>query len=494
MSGRRLLALGRTLAEVHKWSTAIPLLEKGIAAADGDGIVDSDITTEEMDAGMYVLARSYAETNKFDLARRWTDALYANGRVAMAEPAYHLCRRLRETGQTSLAFYYYLVAQSFSQPSDPPPPHPLIPVEPGLHDYLLDYEKSILWSYVGAVSERHSRLHGLAHSMRLLEKAELPHYIRQSIVSNLQYYAPPLQGDPQILRAEKSVEEAWRYSTPTFVDQDTTLIRVVYFSVADDGGTRHVPPKAGDRVTTKLVLSDTDEEFNVRLSPGLKNHAAADDHRLHPDANILGLEDTRVVRDATNGNTIFTLSAAEQYSEDGSVIHEVLVGVLDIAQKTHTLENVIRGPHPDRLDENWVFAGGIDHVVYDWYPDITIGAIDRDNAVLRVHTTIPSPRSFDGMQGSTNGAKYKDEWWFVTHVVIYRTEQRRKHLHRLVVLNTDLTAIVRHSLPFTFEADSDVEYCSGLRLDDSGLELGYSVRDRSSKIMRVAWRDVGQLF
>jgi hypothetical protein len=52
---------------------------------------------------------------------------------------------------------------------------------------------------------------------------------------------------------------------------------------------------------------------------------------------------------------------------------------------------------------------------------------------------------------------------------------------------------VHHSLPFTFEEKSDVEYCLGLKVDDSGLTFGYSVRDRSSRVVHVAWEKIGEL-
>jgi hypothetical protein len=98
------------------------------------------------------------------------------------------------------------------------------------------------------------------------------------------------------------------------------------------------------------------------------------------------------------------------------------------------------------------------------------------------------------MRGSTNGVLYKNEWWFVTHAVIHRPGQLRKYLHQLVVLDRSMSAIVRHSLPFTFEKGSDVEYCLGLKVEDAGLVFGYSVRDRSSRILSVKWSNVGCLF
>jgi len=158
------------------------------------------------------------------------------------------------------------------------------------------------------------------------------------------------------------------------------------------------------------------------------------------------------------------------------------------------IQGVLRGPQENRHEKNWVFAEGLNHVVYDWYPTIQVGSINLDELELQLHTTIPSPDSFRDMRGSTNGVLYNYEWWFVTHSVIYRPQQMRKYLHYMVVLNKDLTSISRYSLPFTFEHGSDVEYCLGLKIEATALTFGYSVRDCSTRIMAVPWEDVGQLF
>lgn len=486
MEACQLVQDGLTEAESKEWSSAIPKLQQGLELLLPSSVALAT-TCEEIETGMNALSRSYAETNQFELARQWTDELYTSRNIQMAEPAYHLCRRLRETGHTALAYYYYRIAKSFSKQQVLS--NPRIPFEPAVYDYLLDYEKSILWSYIGDIHEHYSLLHGLAFSMHLLENPLLPHHLRESVLRNLQYYAPSLKGELDIIRAQISTDEEWRYSTPTFVDTET-LIRVVNYYVSDDGS-YHV--SKGDKVKTRLISGNNEErDFEVRLSEAFTSTAA--DHKLiHDNVYILGLEDTRAVVDMSRNGTVFTLSASQQYSKNGQIMNQVL-GVLNLQARTHTIQNVIAGPYSSRHDKNWVFAGGIDHVVYSWYPAIEIGAVDPEDGVLRIHTTIPSPASFETMRGSTNGALYDGAWWFVTHAVIYRKDQMRKYLHRLVILDMNLTHVVRQSLPFTFEAQSDVEYCLGLKVDVTGLTFGYSVRDRSSRILRVGWMAIGELF
>jgi len=171
-----------------------------------------------------------------------------------------------------------------------------------------------------------------------------------------------------------------------------------------------------------------------------------------------------------------------------------VLGILDPQAGVLMVQAVVKGPLNYRSEKNWVFAGGLGNVVYDWYPTIRIGSISLQDNALHLHTIIPAPSSFYGMRGSTNGVFYQNEWWFVTHAVIYRWQRMRKYIHRLVVLSQDFSEAIRHSRPFTFEAASDVEYCLGLKVEETGLTFGYSVRNRSSHEVGITWEELAILF
>jgi len=57
-----------------------------------------------------------------------------------------------------------------------------------------------------------------------------------------------------------------------------------------------------------------------------------------------------------------------------------------------------------------------------------------------------------------------------------------------------LSAIVRYSLPFTVEEGADVEFCLGLKVAESGIVFGYSVQEKSTRILSVSWMEMGRLF
>jgi len=438
------------------------------------------------------LLKVHLSTGRLADAQRWADMLQQVGSLR-TEPAYYLCKALREKGEFARAYYYYLLAANLPlQAASDEEANALFPARERIHEYWLRYEESILWWHVGGFTDRYALLHRLTLSMQMLEKPGLPLDLRQCVYNDLQHSAYSLGHYVQVLQAEKSTEEEWRFSTPTFLG-DHTLVRVVNYYVSDDGS-YHV--SKGDKVNTRLMVNGPEEYLNVDWSERFRSTLTVpegEDSFYHPEAYVWGLEDTRVVIDSHRGDTIFTLSASEEYSRNAGTMNQVL-GILDMSNKTLWIQGVIKGPRENRHEKNWVFAEGLAHVVYDWYPTIQIGSINLDELALKVHTAIPAPESFRNMRGSTNGVLYNHEWWFVTHSVIYRLQQMRKYLHYLVVLNEDLTSILRYSLPFTFEHGSDVEYCLGLKVEAANLTFGYSVRDRSTRVMTVPWGDVGQLF
>ncbi|KAM3570130.1 hypothetical protein VYU27_007791 [Nannochloropsis oceanica] len=387
-----------------------------------------------MATSSYGLIRSFIALHQLKPARLWTDWYYYNIVPLQGEPAYHLCRALREDGQSAAAFYYYLMAEKTLSSSAA---ISYIPAEHEICDYLLDYEKSILWSYLGDSRDSSYLLHGLTFSMRMLENPKLPEYIRDSVFSNLQYYVSNLDGQVEVLRSKDSLDEGWHYSSPTFIG-DETLIHVVNYYISEDG-IYHV--SKGDHGRSRLLSAATDKDFEIVLSETFEDRVVRDGLH-HDDAYILGLEDTRAVVDVKCNNTIFTLSASQEYSRSPGVISQVL-GTLNLEERKIQVEAVLEGP---------------------------------------------------GMRGSTNGVLYREQWWFVTHSHIYREGQMRKYLHYLVVLNQELSAIVRYSLPFSFEEGSDIEFCLGLKVEESGIVFGYSAKEKSTKIMRIHWPEMGRMF
>ena len=455
-----------------------------IAAETYAELVGLQSSAREHEHSMLRLVQCYIALGDLKQAQIWADDAMAQP-IPQAEPAYYMCKALREKEEYGLAYHYYLLAARV------PKPAPNDYFEEPVYDYLLEYEKSIMWYYVGALSDRFTLRHGLALCMRLLENPSLPSALANVVYNNLPVYAQALRGEVTRLRGEKGHDDPWRFSSPTFVG-NSVLIREVNYYAAEDG-TYHV--SGANQVNTRLLVDGSNHFVTVQESEDFQRRLLQEDWH-HPEAYVQGLEDTRVAvshAPNTNATVVYTLSASMEYTRNMQHMNQVL-GILDLDEWTLTIQGIISGPYGERTDKNWVFAEGLNQIIYHWYPSIEIGHIDIDKAELILDRSLPSPRSFWEMRGSTNGVLYNEEWWFVTHMVKHRSGQRRLYTHRIVVLNRGLTAVTRYTLPFTFHSNADIEYCLGLQVDAQGVTFGYSVRDHSSWTMKTDWCEITQLF
>jgi hypothetical protein len=88
------------------------------------------------------------------------------------------------------------------------------------------------------------------------------------------------------------------------------------------------------------------------------------------------------------------------------------------------------------------------------------------------------PKIFEHVRGSTCGFNYKDEIWFILHLVSY--DSLRNYYHMFAVFDKDLN-FLRHSAPFCFE-DQCIQYCLGLIVEDDRVLTTYSTWDRTTKL------------
>jgi len=221
-----------------------------------------------------------------------------------------MCKALREKEDYALAYYYHLLSSRAPKPV----PNEDFPVEDAVYDYLLEFEKSIIWYYVGAFSDWSTLRHGLALCIRLLENPLLPSDLASIVYNNIPVYTQRLRGDTRMLRAEKSDVEPWRFSTPTFLDHDI-LIREVNYYAADD---RSYHVSHGNQVKTRLLVDGSNQYITVRESESFHRRVAEKGWH-HPDAYVQGLEDTRVVTTrerSSDASIVYTLSASMEYSRN----------------------------------------------------------------------------------------------------------------------------------------------------------------------------------
>jgi hypothetical protein len=151
-----------------------------------------------------------------------------------------------------------------------------------------------------------------------------------------------------------------------------------------------------------------------------------------------------------------------------STVSDVAPSVSDVAPSVSDVAPSVSDVAPSPLQ-----------MIYKWGP-MQIAQVDTSTHTISIVQELPMPLFFQHVRGSTNGTRYKDEVWFVTHLVSYENNPRY-YYHMWVVLDIKTHALLRYSAPFSFEG-APIEYCLGLVVDEENVTVVYSVWDRTSHI------------
>lgn len=450
---RTVFYLAQTLYDTQQYGDAMNMYMHRIALGGWD---------QEVFYSKFRIALCFLALNQMQNAQIWAQMSHDYAlslHVPRAEPFFHLSRRLREQGQHALAYAYLVQVLNVPKPTH----DGSLFVEEDVYDYLILVEQSILWFYLYPTMLSA----GADICTHVLDIHAIPAEVRQCVMSNLKFYMRPMSLHPAASGPERvypdeclDEERVWRYSSVGFMEDGTTFARLVNYFIQDDGSYY----LCQDKVASRLIFNDVVIHDVVNQTPWHQK-----------EAPVLGLEDSRILE---TSDAIYTLSASMEFARDKGKISQVL-GQLDLHRRQHTVIAVIRSPFEETHEKNWVFAGSLTKVIYRWHPSIWIGRLDAATETLVHAHSVPVPGSFEGMRGSTNGVLYRNQWWFVTHYVVANAGKPRTYLHRLVVLDYDLTSVQATSRPFVFGKDADIEYCLGFRISPRGTAtFGYSARDR----------------
>ena len=278
-------------------------------------------------------------------------------------------------------------------------------------------------------------------------------------------------------------------------------IRFVNY-LLNKNGTYHFAVNDGKIVTVNKIY---ELDNNLKI---LEN----DVQSFIPYSNTLryvGMEDMKPF-ETSNSTLLFIGTCENPINNHISIGYGRLNMNLGIdSNKTNNLQynlqyNVINSPFNKDCEKNWVFyndVNGNTNVIYQWYPlmignikdtnidstidytiDSTIYTDDMKKAsslLLNIIQTKEMPAFFQNARGSSNGFEYKDEIWFLCHVVEYN--QPREYYHFFAVFNKQTMDIQRWSHLFKFEGEK-IEYALGLIVEDSRIIISYSKWDSEPTI------------
>ena len=405
------------------------------------------------------LGKCYMKTGKeADAIKTWLEAYGYHPK--RAENVYEIVKHYRIKGQQQLSYIFYKLAKEIPYPSDN-----VLFIHKDVYNYLLDYEFSIIAYYIDNNVDMRPIF------MKLMNISALN---MDNLLANYKFYVKTLKKYEQkevVLNLCKEVQEEtkgdFKATTPSIIaynDGYLTNVRLVDYILHLNGSYSYPD---GYSVNTKNIALVMDKDFNVidckKFAPG-----------FNKECRIRGLEDVKIID--TGGNIGYI--STKQSDTTSDYVLTMAGGVYDLSGESLEYSE-ITSPEKAKCEKNWALFMQDDRlrVVYKWHP-LTI--YDFAKMQLGTVTRKEMPPFFKKVRGSTNGTIYKDELWFIGHVVEHGDP--RHYYHLFIVLDKNTLELRKYSYLFRFDKGEKVEFSLGLVVEDDRLIVSHSNWDRTSKL------------
>ena len=240
--------------------------------------------------------------------------------------------------------------------------------------------------------------------------------------------------------------------------------RLVNYRITEDG---NYVDWGGKHIVTMNKYIELSNDFEIKREQLLEP--------IYEDVMYIGIEDIRIF---SHKNTIYHIGTV--FRPDKKI--GICKGIYDIVNNPNLQSDIITASFSmnSECEKNWVYFNykGELRIIYNWFPLKICKINEHINTLLELVEEKSMPNLFKYARGSTCGAEYNNEIWFVIHIVSYETP--RHYYHLIVVFDKNMN-LLRYSAPFKFE-DICIEYCLGLIVDDDRIILTYSNWDRTTKI------------
>jgi tetratricopeptide (TPR) repeat protein len=460
---RYLFYLANSYHDCGQYENAIEVYKKRIEAGGWN---------QEVWYSYYRIGLSYKNLNKMsDAISAWLEAY--NVIPERVENIYEILMYYRITSKYSLAMMFYNVAKK------------IVDVDMNrdrflfLHNDLytnrVDYEFTIIALYNGHnnINNEVVKVLNVSSDMNL----------KLNVIINMKYYKD-IWVPKRLINMTNSTTRLWNGETLKLNSSSSCIVKD---SFARGGGyimnVRYVNYEINDQgfylncdknIITFNKLVKLNSNFDVVLEKWFENDTR--------DRRYVGIEDVRIFSE------IDLEKDDERFLFIGTGYHENnKIGIVHGIYPTNLLSNsplssveITPSFVQTECEKNWVYVdyNGSTHIIYNWHPLIISKVNESNKALLDMKETRNMPNIFKHVRGSTNGCRFGDEIWFVTHVVSY--EQPRHYYNMMVVFDSSLN-LKRYSAPFKF-SDQPIEYCLGLIVEEERVIMTYSVWDRSTMI------------
>jgi glycosyltransferase involved in cell wall biosynthesis len=391
----------------------------------------------------YQIGHCYRRLNRMaEAVQSWMNAFEVM--PERIENLYEIVRHYRVIGKCKLAKVFYDLAMA-----QKPNKEDFLFLHNDVYTYKLAYEYTIIASYVKIPQVNDAFVTVLNHSDEFASNC----------LSNMKFYKNRLDHLSEVdfsfsIKHTIAGKERTFYSSSASIlpygDGYLMNVRLVNYYINDRGKYLNCE----DYIITMNQRIELTKQLEIKSSTLMEP--------AFVEQRYLGIEDMKLF-DA--GEILYLGTGLQSNGKLG-----MITGVYG-----ETAQELTCGFNQSYCEKNWVFVMcDTPHIVYQWHP-LQLCKIEDTLELVR---TIPTPRLFKHVRGSTCASRYKEEQWFVLHMVSY--EEPRHYYHLIAVFDVEMK-LLRYSAPFKFEGIC-IEYCLGLVVEEHRVLITHSGWDRTTKV------------
>ena len=448
--------LANSYKDSGKFDEAIEYYQKRIKMGDWE---------QEVWYSYYNIANIYEAKNDMGNAIFYWLKAY-NHTPLRLENLHKIVQYYRMTGECQIAKLFYDIANTAMKKDINKDEYLFLAND--VYTYKFDYEFSIIACYLGITNINDS-------AVKIFNNSTDDAIITNTL-SNLKFYKDILPYKTLIdwtyieHRDVGTLDKEFFSSSSSIIpNQDNTgylmNIRLVNYWINAEGGYLN----CDDYIITNNKYVEMDKNFNITKEKTFEV--------LFEEKRYMGIEDIRIFPDIEDPNKLVYMGTSQH--KDGTI--GMLYGDYDPELEHINSQEIKPSFCESWCEKNWVYFKykNENHLIYKWSP-IQICKINTETHELdMVEIRDGMPKIFRHVRGSSPGFKYKNEYWFLLHIVSY--ESPRHYYHILATFDEEMN-FKKHSAPFKFEGEC-IEYSLGLIVEDERVIIPFSTWDRSTKIV-----------
>ena len=379
------------------------------------------------------------------------------------EGIYEIMHHYRNESKQKLCFHFYQLALNILQKNNNLDGYLFLHKD--VYSFQIIYEFSIIALYVGIKNIN-------KEVVTILNNCPF-HYIVNNLFSNMKFYKDVLVATKTI-NLDSKINININNENIDFLSSSSCLIknptkpgyimnmRYVNYYITPGGGYIN----CDKHIITSNKYIELDTNFNIVTE---KLFDAGFNNRRY-----IGVEDVKIFYDQHLDKTLFIGTGFHANNSIG-----IVCGDYDTSQSRLLSNEITSSFSKEGCEKNWIYVNykNETHIVYKWNP-LLICKMNEESKQIDIVETKELPKIFSHVRGSSCGFSYKNEIWFIVHLVSY--ENPRHYYHMMVVFDTNMK-LQRYSAPFKFDG-SPIEYALSIVVEDERVLINYSTWDRTTRI------------